>query len=126
MQNVCFYIYKLFLFQSESSSVTSDSATPMDCSPPGFSVHGILQIRILEWVAVPFSTGSSPPRFQTRVSCTAGRFFTIRATRHPLFFLPSSIGYNSQITYREICPLLRDRETLGQCFPFQVMVSRTE
>ena len=50
---------------------------PMDCSPPGFSVHGILQARILQWVAMPFSRGSSGPRAQTQVSCTAGRFFTI-------------------------------------------------
>ena len=41
----------------------------MDCSPPGFSVHGILQARILEWVAMPFSRGSSRPRDQTHVSC---------------------------------------------------------
>ena len=38
---------------------------PMDCSPRGSSVHGILQARILEWVAVPFSRGSSRPRGQT-------------------------------------------------------------
>ena len=50
---------------------------PMDCSPPGSSVHGILQARILEWVAIPFSGGSSRPRDQPRVSCTAGAFFTI-------------------------------------------------
>ena len=43
---------------------------PMDCSPPGSSVHGILQARILEWVAIPFSRGSSQPRDQTQVSCT--------------------------------------------------------
>ena len=41
---------------------------PMDCSLPGFSVHGILQARILEWVANPFSRGSSRPRDQTQVS----------------------------------------------------------
>ena len=35
---------------------------PMDCSPPGFSVHGILQARILEWIAIPFSRGTSQPR----------------------------------------------------------------
>ena len=40
----------------------------MDCSPPGSSVHGILQIRIVEWVAIPFSRGSSQPRDGTRVS----------------------------------------------------------
>ena len=54
---------------------------PMDCTPPGSSVHGILQARILEWVASPFSRGSSQPRDQNWVSCTAGRFFTIWATR---------------------------------------------
>ena len=54
---------------------------PMDCSLPGSSVLGILQSRILEWVAVPSSRGSSWPRDWTRVSCIAGRFFTIWATR---------------------------------------------
>ena len=49
---------------------------PMYCSPPGFSVHGILQARMLEWVAIPFSKGSSRSRDQTRVSCIAGRFVT--------------------------------------------------
>ena len=42
---------------------------PMDCSPPGSSVHGILQARILECVAIPFSRGSSRPRDRTLVSC---------------------------------------------------------
>ena len=41
----------------------------MDCSPPGSSVHGILQVRILEWVAISFSRGSSQPRDWTSVSC---------------------------------------------------------
>ena len=49
---------------------------PMDCSPTGSSVHGILQARILEWVVIPFSRGSSRPRDQDQVSCTAGRFST--------------------------------------------------
>ena len=55
----------------------------MDCSPPGSSVHGIFQARILEWVATPFSQGSSWPRDWTHVSCVsciAGRFFTHWAT----------------------------------------------
>ena len=52
---------------------------PMDYSLPGSSVHGILQARILEWVTITFSRGSSWHRDQTRVSYTAGRFFTIRA-----------------------------------------------
>ena len=49
----------------------------MDCSLPGSSVHGILQARILEWVVIPFSRGSSQPRDGTWVSYTVGRFFTI-------------------------------------------------
>ena len=53
----------------------------MDCSPPGFSVHGILQARILEWVAMPFSRGSSRPRDWTQVSRIADRFFTVWATQ---------------------------------------------
>ena len=54
---------------------------PMDCSPPGSSVHGILQAGILEWVAFPFSRGSSQRRDRTQVSHTAGGFFTSWATR---------------------------------------------
>ena len=53
---------------------------PMDCI-----VHGILQARILEWVPVPSSRGSSQPRDRTWVSCIAGRFFTIWATRKPVY-----------------------------------------
>ena len=51
----------------------------IDCSPPGSSVHGILQARILEWVAMPYSRGSSQPRDRTCLfcrSCIAGRLFT--------------------------------------------------
>ena len=53
----------------------------MDCSPRGSSVHGILQAKIREWVAVPFSRGFSQPRNQTWISCIAGRLFTNWATR---------------------------------------------
>ena len=53
----------------------------MDCSPPGSSVHGIFQARILEWVAMPSSRGSFQPRDQTQISCIAAGFFTIWATR---------------------------------------------
>ena len=54
---------------------------PVDCSPPGSSFHGILQARILEWEAIAFSRGSSPSWNRTRISCIAGRFFTVCATR---------------------------------------------
>ena len=54
---------------------------PMDYSPPGSFIHEIIQARLLEGVAIHFSRGSSQSRDQTHVSCTAGRFFTVRATR---------------------------------------------
>ena len=57
---------------------------PMVYSPPGSSVHEILQARILEWIAIPFSRGFSPPRDWTWVSCTAGGFFTNWATEASL------------------------------------------
>ena len=61
----------------------------MDCSLPGSSLHGILQARVLEWVAISFSRGSSPPRNRTWVSRIAGRHFNLWATttsrNHPHF-----------------------------------------
>ena len=56
---------------------------PMDCSPPGSSVHGILQTSIIEWVAIPLSRVSSQPRDQACISCTAGRFFTTEPPGKP-------------------------------------------
>ena len=64
--------------------VTSSCLTlcdPLDCSPPGSSVRGILQARIPEWLAIPFPRRSSWPRDRNPVSCIAGRFFTIWAIR---------------------------------------------
>ena len=62
----------------------------MDCSPPGSSVHGIFQARILEWAAVSFSRGSSWPMAGTRISCIAGRLFTVWATGEaPICFINS-------------------------------------
>ena len=57
--------------------------SPMDCSPLGSSVHGIQ----LEWVAMPFSKGSSQPRNRTQVSCIAGRFFTIWGIRKAYIYI---------------------------------------
>ena len=67
---------------------------PMDCSPPGSSVLGILQAGILEWVAIPFSKGSSRLRDQTRVSLIAGRYFT---TEPPRKFLHRTLGRQNKI-----------------------------
>ena len=66
-------------FGGYSLRMVSDSCDPMDCSLSGSSVHGVLQARILEWVSISFSGGSSWPRDQTwvsYVSCIAGRLFT--------------------------------------------------
>ena len=56
---------------------------PMDCSPPGSSVHGIPPARILEWVAISFSWGSSGPRDRTHISWLAGAFFTTEPLGEP-------------------------------------------
>ena len=53
----------------------------LDCSLPGFSIHGIFQARVLEWFAISLSRGSSQPRDWTQVSHIAGRCFTLWATR---------------------------------------------
>ena len=67
-----------------SRSVVSDSLRLVDCSPPSSSVHGILQARILEWLVISFSRGSSRPRDQTQVSHVAGRRFNLCSTREAL------------------------------------------
>ena len=54
---------------------------PIDCSPPGSSLHGILQARVLEWVAISFSRGSSWPRDRTQLSRIPGRRFNLWATK---------------------------------------------
>ena len=68
------------LKERKESEVTQSCpiiCNPVDCSPPGSSVHGFLQARLLEWVAISFSRGSSRPRGQTQVSCIAGRRFNL-------------------------------------------------
>ena len=63
---------------------------PMDCSPPGSSVHRILQARTLEWGAISFSRRSFQPRNRTQVSVIAGRFFTNWAKRKAVEYSPCS------------------------------------
>ena len=66
--------------ESEVAQLCPTLCDPMDCSLSGFSVHGIFQARVLEWIAISFSRGSSWPRNRTQVSRIAGRRFTIWAT----------------------------------------------
>ena len=70
------------------------------CNPTNYTVHGILQARILEWVAVPFLRGSSQPRGWTQVSRIAGRFLTSWATREE-----GSVQFSS---VTQSCPTLCD------------------
>ena len=65
----------------------------MDCSPPGSSVHGNFQARILEWVVISFSRASSQPRDQTQVSHIAGGFFTDWAAREALCYVIYKVKY---------------------------------
>ena len=76
------------VFPSITSSITQSCPTLcdlMEYSPPGSSVCGVFQARILEWVAISFSRGSSQPWDRTQVSCIAGRCFNLWATREGSF-----------------------------------------
>ena len=66
--------------ESEVAQLCPTLCDPMDCSLPRSYVHGILQARILEWVAISFSRGSPWPKDGTRVSCITGRRLTVWAT----------------------------------------------
>ena len=66
--------------ESEVAQSCPTLCDPVDCSSPGSSVRGIFQARILEWVAISFSRGSSQPRDRTQVSRIAGRCFNLWAT----------------------------------------------
>ena len=84
------------------------------CSPPGFSIHGILQARILEWIAIPFSRGTSQPRDRTLVSCIAGRFFTVWANV-TLSRWPQYGTQHSQTHSRSLLPPGQSWYDLGMC-----------
>ena len=76
---------------------------PMDCNLPGSSLHGILQARVLEWVAISFSRGSSRPRDRTRVSCIPGRCFNLWATGEAHIALHTPNYLLSRILQKHIC-----------------------
>ena len=69
--------------RKESDTTEATSHGCMDCSLPGSSVHGVLQARILKWVAISFGRGSFQPRDQNHVSCIAGRFFPTEPSGKP-------------------------------------------
>ena len=105
----------------------------MDCSPPDSSVHGILQLRILEWVAMPSSRGSSQPRDWTLVSyssCIAGQFFTTSAAWEapawalvkPGFKLEESSIFHERKSSRYLSPLLYDLPPMWKLRPPQPQI----
>ena len=93
--------------------------------PMDYTVHGILQARILEWVAFPFSRGFSQPRDQTQVSRIAGRFFSSWATREASFlficFIHSSVdGYSG--CFQVLATVNSAAMYIGVHVSFQIMV----
>ena len=96
---VCVYMFKMLLNQ-----LCLTPCSPMDYSLPGSSVHGILQARILEWVAVPFSRGSFWPRDWTRGSCIA----------HSHFPFVCLVPESGSFVYQE---LALDRDSKNICTP---------
>ena len=98
--------------ESEVAQLCPTLCDPVDCNLPGSSIHGILQARILEWVAISFFRGSSWPRDWTRVSHLAGRRFNLWATVLVAFcrFLRNFYIYNHVVCTR-----------LASCLPFQTL-----
>ena len=107
----------------------------MDGSPPGSSVRGIFQARILEWVAISFSRGSSQPRNQTQVSCIAGRFFTNWAMRELQLCCTYIRIHAEMCTYTYTCPHMSSQQLFwpllvgclslhGPCYACHIWQSR--
>ena len=97
---------------------------PMDHSPPGSSVQGILQARILEWVAMPFSRWSSQPRDQTCFSCIAGRFFTAELTPKARVW-PLSGVFHPQHLFVTLTPCQGGSEVLT-AYPHHICPNNTK
>ena len=93
---------------------------PMDCSLPGFSVHGIFQARVLEWGAIAFSRGSSWPMDQTWVSCTVGRCFTLHTYTYTDRYRQTHISY---YIWQKNIPVETSSITLS--FPFCFWTNKT-
>ena len=104
-------VFNNILSVSEVAQSCSTLCGPMDCSLPGSFVHRIFQARVLEWVAVSFPRGSSPPRDRTRGSHIAGRHFTIWATWETLNNILSNWLYN---TYDSITRLTSGPSSMWQ------------
>ena len=95
----------------------------MDCSLPGSSVHGISQARILEWVAISFSSGSSQPRNRTWVSCI-GRLTLHHWATYTSCQISGSIGLERKCVINVIC--VNHPETISQPCPWKYCLPRNQ
>ena len=86
-------------FHVTGEKVKVTQLCPAFCDPMDYTVHGILQAKILEWVAIPFSRGTFPTQDRTQVSCIAGRFFTTEPPEKP-----KNTGVGSLFLLQRICP----------------------
>ena len=102
----CILVLVSMKSESESRSVVSDPLDPKD-----YTVHGILQVRILEWVAFPFSRGSSQPRDRTQASSIAGRFFLPAEPQGK----PKKTGIGSLSLPQHIFPTQKSNQGLLHC-----------
>ena len=103
---------QLYIWWWCSLQVMSDSCKPVACSPPASSIHGILQARRLEWVAISSSRESSRPRDQTQVSCSPGRLFTSEPSGKSQLYIYTDIIF--QIIFH--CRLLQDIDYSSLCY----------
>ena len=110
------YVYNIYIiFKCVCVCVCAQSCptlcNPMDCSPPDFSVLGIFQARILEWVAISFSRGFSRLRDQTHIFCFAGGFYTIERPGKP-------VNIHKYVLFQILCNyrLLQDIEYSSLCY----------
>ena len=128
--NCCFLMSEV----SQSCLTLCDS---MDYSLPGFSIHGIFQARILEWVAISFSRRTSRPRDWTHISHTVGRRFTIWATGEVLLNLhrnfsgcKSSVWYSCLLKNFPVCcdphsqRFWHSQQSKSRCFPGTLLLFR--
>ena len=83
--------------ENEGAQSCPTLCNPMDCSLPSFSVHGVFQAKILEWVAISFSRGSSQSRDGTQVSGIVGRCFTLWATREAHYFFLAPMQHKKNL-----------------------------
>ena len=102
---------------------------PMNCSLSGFSIHGIFQARILKWVAVSFSRGSSQPRDWTLVSCIVGKLYYLSHQGNPLlayWFLGALIQFRALGSVPALPPSLGVGSKNKEVYKLSLMVPRSQ